>query len=95
MTTSQSPISALRKQANRIAVMLKQAEAGTLDYDPKKDPAGKIAAARKTDRIKATLVMDDKFLVIEITWATIRSTTEHGLAEYILKHMRGNRDTAH
>lgn len=95
MTTSQSSIGALRKQAQRIALWLKQAEAGTLDYDPQKDPGGKIAAARKTDSIRATVVMDDKILSIEITWETIRATTEHGLAEYVLKHMRGNHDTAH
>lgn len=39
------------------------------------------------------VMMDDKILSIEMPWATIRETSERGISEYVLKHMRGARDT--
>jgi hypothetical protein len=39
--------------------------------------------------------MDDKVLSIEMSWATIRATSEVGIAEFILKHMRNARDAVH
>jgi hypothetical protein len=32
--------------------------------------------------------MDDKVITIDLPWATIRATSEVGLAEYILNQMR-------
>ena len=39
--------------------------------------------------------MDDKVLKIEMPWAAIREHSEAGLSEFILKHMRGQRDAIH
>ena len=90
MTTAQSPIHELETQARKCAAMLKKAERG--EKLPN-DPAGKIAAARKTPSVTFAVVMDDKILKIEMGWATIRDTSQAGVAEYILNHMRENRDT--
>jgi hypothetical protein len=38
------------------------------------------------------VVMDDKTVTVDMPWATLRGTSEVGLAEYILKQMRGARD---
>lgn len=56
------------------------------------DPAGKIAAARQKNSITFAVVMDDKMIKIEMSWATIRATSEVGIAEFILKQMRGSRE---
>ena len=88
MTTAHSPLSALKTQANKIAAMMKQAERGSLA-----DPTGKVAAARANkDGFKTAVIMDDKILTIEMPWATIRETSETGIAEYVLKHMRETRE---
>jgi hypothetical protein len=39
--------------------------------------------------------MDDKVLTIDMPWVTIRETSEVGIAEYILRHMRDARDVHH
>jgi hypothetical protein len=73
-----------------MSAALKAAERGeTIAHDP----GGKIAAARKTERVKMGLVMDDKVITIEMTWVTIRETSQAGIAEYILNLMREARDT--
>lgn len=90
MTTARSPLSRLKKQADRIAMALKAAERGETIAN---DPGGKIAAARAGDSIKFVVAMDDKLLSIEMTWATIRATSEAGLSEYIVGHMRESRET--
>jgi hypothetical protein len=88
MTTSRSPLRVLKQQADQIAAALKAAERG----EPiAVDPGGKIAAARRRDRVKFGVVMDDKLLTIEMTWAKVSETSEVGIAEYILKYMRGSR----
>lgn len=89
MTTSHSPLSALKAQADKIAAMIKAAERGE-----KVDVrfAEKLAAARFKDGFKVGIVMDDKVITIEMPWATIRDANEVGLAEYVLKQMRGARD---
>lgn len=92
MTTARSPIQELKAQAAQIASMLKKAERGE---KVAKDPAGKIAAARKTPSVKFAVFMDDKILNIEMSWAKIRDTTQAGLAEYIVDQMREARDTIH
>lgn len=86
MSTSSSPAWKLKAEADKMARMLKSAELG--EKLPN-DPAGKMAAARKTDRIKFALVMDDKILTIEMTWARIKEMREREISEFIVGHMRG------
>ena len=90
MTTSRSTLRALKAQADKIAATIKAAERGE-----KVDVrfAEKIVAARSKESFKTGIVMDDKIITIEMTWATIRSSSEAALSEYILKQMRGARDT--
>lgn len=92
MTTSHSPLRVLKAQADMIAKTIKAVERGE---NPVEDRGGKIAAARHKPGIKVGVVMDDKVLIVEMTWATIRESSEVGLAEYILKHMRDSREIAH
>lgn len=89
MTTKHSPLSALKAQADKIAATLKAAERGErIDVRF----AEKIVAARAKESFKVGIVMDDKVITIELPWATIRSTSEVGIAEYILNQMREARD---
>lgn len=91
MTTKDSPLRALKAQADRIAAMLKAFERGekiNVRF------AEKIVAARATAGVKFGIVMDDKVITIEMPWATIRSTGEGALAEYIIKQMREARSDA-
>ena len=90
MTTKHSPLSALRKQADKIAETLKRAERGE-KIDVRF--AEKIEAARGKEIFKVGIVMDDKIVMIDMPWATIRSTSEAGLSEYIVKQMRETRET--
>lgn len=92
MTTSHSPLRVLKAQAARIAAALKAAERGDANVT---GLVGSLAAARAADPVTIAVVMDDKVLKIKIAWATIRATGEVGLAEFILKHMRGARETSH
>lgn len=92
MTTSQSPLSALKAQSDRIAAMLKAAERGE-KIDVRF--AEKIKAARTKDKLTFGIAMDDKYIKIEIPWATIRAASEVGLSEFILKEMRGARAAVH
>ncbi|MET4720727.1 hypothetical protein ABIF63_004833 [Bradyrhizobium japonicum] len=39
--------------------------------------------------------MDDKVIVLDIAWPTVKSTSQVALAEYILKLTRGTRETKH
>lgn len=90
MTTAHSPLRLLKAQADKIAQTLKAAERGEkIDIRF----AEKIEAARKTDKFTVGVVMDDKLIKIDMPWATIRETSEVGLAEYILCQMREARDT--
>jgi len=89
MTTSKSPFHALKAQADKIASTLKAAERGA-KIDARF--AEKIAAARANPSFKVGIVMDDKVINVEIPWTTIDDTTEPGLAEYVLRLMRGARD---
>jgi hypothetical protein len=91
VTTKHSPIGQLRAQANRIAATLKAAERGE-KIDVRF--AQKIADARTKESFKVGVVMDDKIITIDMPWATVRSTTEAGLAEWILDQMREARDVA-
>ena len=91
MTTKHSSFSALKAQADKIAATLKAAERGD-KIDVRF--AEKIAAARLTPSFKVGVVMDDKVLVIDMPWTTIRSTDEAGLSEYIVRQMQEKRDVA-
>ena len=92
MTTSQSPLRVLKAQADKIAQIIKAVERGENSIE---DRGGKIAAARNRDTFKVGVVMDDKVITIDMAWATIRANSEVGLAEYILKLMRGTREATH
>lgn len=92
MTTSQSPLRVLKAQADQIAAMLKKFERGEKIDGPF---AEKLEAAREKDSIKIAVVMDDKVLTITIPWATLRTSSQIGMAEFILKQMRGARDAIH
>jgi len=88
MTTSNSPLRRLRAQADAMAANLKAWERGELPVDP----TGKIAAARANEAIKFVIAMDDKVLSIELSWITIRDTSEEGISEYIILQMQGKGD---
>lgn len=89
MTTSRSPLSALKRQADNMAAMLKAFERGEKIDSPF---AAKLEAARGRDSLKFAVVMDDKVISIEMPWAMIRETGEVGIAEWILRQMRGARE---
>lgn len=89
MTTAHSPLPQLKAQADRIASALKAAERGGAIA---LDTGNRIAAARARASITFAVVMDDKVLKIEMPWATIRETSEAGIAEYILNQMREARN---
>lgn len=91
MTKKTSPLRELKAQACRIAQSLKAADRGEpIAYDP----GGKIAAARGRESFKFAIAMDDKVISIDMPWATIRTYSEVGLAEYFLKLMRETRNNA-
>lgn len=89
MTTKHSPLMALKMQADRIATILKKAERGEPIPGQFME---KIVAARNQSTLKMAIVMDDKIITLKIAWETIRNTSEVGLAEYILRQMREDRD---
>jgi hypothetical protein len=91
MTTARSPLSQLKAQADKIAATLKAAERGE-KIDVRF--AEKIAAARDKESFTVGVVMDDKTIKIEMPWATIRETSEVGLADWILDQMREASDVA-
>lgn len=88
MTTSHSPLTRIKAQADKIAAMLKAAERGErIDVRF----AAKIAEARTKDSFKVGIVMDDKIVTITMPWVTIHGTSEAGLSEYIINQMRETR----
>lgn len=86
MTTKHSPLRQLKAQADSIAQKIKAAERGELTL---KD------GAEKKDAIKFGVVMDDKILTIEMPRDLIRTSSEAGISEYILKQMRETREETH
>lgn len=89
MTTAQSPLRVLKAQADQIAKTVKAISRGE---NPIEDRGGKLAAARNRDSVVFGVVMDDKVLKIDMPWQTIRETSEVGISECILKHMREARE---
>lgn len=89
MTTAQSPLRALKAQADSIAKTIKAAARGE-PIDP--GFARKLAEAKGRDAFVVGIVMDDKILQVTIQWSAIHDTSEVALAAYILKHMRESRE---
>ncbi|MGR4927312.1 hypothetical protein ACIPUD_10945 [Bradyrhizobium sp. CAR08] len=92
MTTSHSPLRALKAQADNIARILKAIERGEKVTE---DVGGKLAASLTAGVAKVAIAMDDKMIIVDIAWATVKATGEMALADYVLKLMRGSRDTNH
>ena len=88
MTTKNSPLRALKAQADKIAAMICAAERGEA-IDARF--AEKLAAARDKEAFRVGIVMDDKVITIDLPWSVIRSSGRVGLAEYILGLMRETR----
>lgn len=90
MTTKNSPIHQLRKQARQIAGILAKAERGE-----KVEAlfAEKLEEARNKPGVKVGVVMDDKVVIIEMAWERIRNTTQHAMEEYIVGLMREQENT--
>jgi hypothetical protein len=86
MTTAQSPIHALRAQAERIASTLKAVERGE---NVVADRGGKLAAARAGEGVTFAVVMDDKIIKITMPWSQIRKTSRAGIVEFIVNQTRG------
>ena len=86
MTTSASPLHLLKSQADNIARIVKAIERGE---QPIEDRGGKIAASRETGRTKFAVVMDDKIITVEISWAKIAASSEAEISAMILREMRG------
>lgn len=85
MTTKNSPLHLLKRQADQMAGMIKAFERGE-KIDVRF--AAKLEEARGRDSFKMGIVMDDKIITIDMLWATVRSTSEAGLSEYIVNQMR-------
>lgn len=84
MTTRKSPTWVLKNQADKIAATLKAIERGEKINTKMVE---KIEAARNKENIKFGIVMDDKIVMIEISWTTLRAADEKALAEVILGQM--------
>jgi hypothetical protein len=93
MTTKHSPLSAIKAQADKIAKMLKAFERGEIPAVP--NVAKLIKARDNNENFIFGVVMDDKFLKIEMPWTLIRENSEVGLSEWIIRQMREERDAAH
>lgn len=85
MTTAQSPLGVLKAQADKIAMNIKQIERGETVGDPR------MHAQRDKPSFSFGVVMDDKIIKVEMTWAMIRNTSEVALAAYILRQMQESR----
>ena len=86
MPTKPSPLRQLKEQADSIAQKIKAAERGEITLK---------AGAEQKDAIKFGVVMDDKILTIEMPRDLIRTSSEAGISEYILKQMRETREATH
>lgn len=91
MSTGNSPLSKLKREAENMARILKMADRGERIA---KDPLGKIAASKASGVFAIGLMIDDKVVRVDIPWRTIHSFSEVALAEWILKLMR-NKQTEH
>lgn len=88
MTTKHSPLRVLKGQADQVAKMLKMAERGE-DLGEK---GAKMAEARRNyPDVRFAVIMDDKTLLITMTWKQIEESSEVGISEYVLREMRERR----
>lgn len=88
MTTKHSPLRVLKGQADQVAKMLKMAERGE-DLGPK---GFKMMEARRNHPdVRFAVIMDDKTLLITMTWKQIEESSEVGISEYVLREMRERR----
>ena len=92
MTTAQSPLKQLKRQATEIAETMCAFERGE-SVDPRF--AAQMTKSRKKESVSIAIWMDDKIVTLELTWAKIRGSGPLGLAEYILGLMREQRNTLH
>ncbi len=83
-------LSELRRQADKIAKNLKAIDRGETVTD---DRDGKIAASRIKGEVKFAIIVNDKACVIEMTWASIRDSTEAALSAFVLKQLRDTETT--
>lgn len=79
MSTSNSPIEKLRTEARRMAVVMKD----------RNHP--KVQQARKKDKFKTGIVMDDKIITLELSWIYIDGISEDDLVDYIVRLMKGEK----
>jgi hypothetical protein len=86
MTTKHSPISAIKRQADKIAFMLKAFERGEKIDDRF---AEKIREARiKRGVLKFAIAMDGKTLIIDMPFDMIGRSSEVAISEWIVKAMK-------
>jgi len=86
MATSNTPAKILRMHSDRIAHIMKDLEAG----QPVKDGiSSKIAASKASGVFRPLVAMDDKLVVIEIPWTTVRNLSESELSAFIFDLMQG------
>lgn len=71
MTTADSPIAALKAQADKIAAALKNCQ----------------DLVHPNAMTKFGIVMDDKLITVEMSWMTIRTLTQIEISDFILGHM--------
>jgi hypothetical protein len=77
MTTANSPLHELTAQANKLAETLKK--------------SANLSVIRIYDVCKFSVIMDDKIVVIEMLWETIRASSEAELSDFILRQMQEQR----
>lgn len=88
MSTKDTPESKLRRQAAFMARNLKAMAIAPLTH-----LSSNVREARGRDVFTTGIVMDDKFIKIEMPWTNIRESTELALTEYIVKLMREERES--
>ncbi len=76
MTTKNSPYPKLKAQADKMAAILKHPRARANSKNP------------EAETVKIGVLMDDKGITIETTWAKIAETEEAALAEYLVRLMQ-------
>jgi hypothetical protein len=92
MTTARSPLRKLQAQADRMAYVLKATARGQ-----QVEVVGQRPFVRQPDNpmVKFMIAIDDKVTTIEMAWAHIDNTSETALSAFILKEMRGKRESVH
>lgn len=88
MTTSRSPLRVLKAQADKIARIVKAIERGE---EVMEDVGGKIAASRASGFTQFAIAMDDKVILIEMSWRKIAASSEAAISAMVLKEMREER----